>query len=216
VQRVGRTKGVQDSPRVSAFPRLAGAVAMIVLTPAACADTTEPPPELSAESSFETGMDGWTPEGTDLTDPVVPWSIQRSPDRAVDGEWSLRLRLENYNDQGKIWVRRSFAASPGRSYRAVITYRFASADYGSANLWSIIAGALPSEPVGAADLPIRESTGNGSDSDIGWMWLDKRYEQPVRAGADGRVHVLIGVWGTWEAPRTYYIDEVHVKLEPVD
>jgi hypothetical protein len=34
----------------------------------------------------------------------------------------------------------------------------------------------------------------------------------MRAVSDpgGRIHIVIGVWGTWETPRTYYVDNVRL------
>ena len=37
-----------------------------------------------------------------------------------------------------------------------------------------------------------------------------------RPAADGMIHVVIGVWGTWETPRTYYVDDVRVRLTAED
>ena len=47
------------------------------------------------------------------------------------------------------------------------------------------------------------------------MWLDKSYDSIVTPGAGGRLWVLIGVWGTWEGPGTYYVDAVHVTIARV-
>jgi hypothetical protein len=184
---------------------------------ASCADPVgNGAPDVEVTTSFEQDWDGWVSEGIDLDDPPVAWNVSRSTDRATGGLWSARLDLENYNDKGKIWIRRAFTVRPGVAHRAEITFRFATSDWGFANLWTIIAGALAAAPTRADDLPYQDHTGNGEDMDTGWVWLSRAYEQRVVAGADGMIHVVIGVWGTWETPRTYYVDDVRVRLTAED
>lgn len=159
-------------------------------------------------------MDGWVAEGLDLDDPPVDWSIERSSDRATQGTWSVRYFLANYNDAGKIWLRRAFPV-PAGTYDVSLEFGFATADFGMANLWTIIAGARNAAPARVADLPFREHTGHGSDQNLGWVWLPKRYGDTVSVGRGGAVHVMVGVWGTWETPRAYYADEIEVRIRPI-
>jgi hypothetical protein len=44
------------------------------------------------------------------------------------------------------------------------------------------------------------------------VWLDKAYGLDVRSGSSGMLYVIIGVWGVWETPRTYYVDDVRIKF----
>jgi hypothetical protein len=55
-------------------------------------------------------------------------------------------------------------------------------------------------------------TFNGNDSDVGFVWLDKGYEFTAEANDEGIFHILIGIWGTFETPRTYYVDNVRIGL----
>jgi hypothetical protein len=59
-----------------------------------------------------------------------------------------------------------------------------------------------------AALTVQDATGNGSASSVDVQWLPKSYR--VRASSDvgGGMRIVIGVWGTWEPPRTYYVDNV--------
>ncbi len=161
-------------------------------------------------------MEGWAPRGTDLElgEGTLNWSIERSQERASDGDTSLRFYLENWNDAGKIWIARGFEVEPNRSYVVSIEYAFASADFGSFNLWRIIAGALPESPETREDLEaaFQDHTGNGMDSDSGFLWLHKTYDSSVAVGSDGMLWVAIGVWGTWETPRTYFLDDVRISI----
>jgi hypothetical protein len=155
----------------------------------------------------------WTADGTDLGDPPVTWSIERSQDRANGGAWSVRLTLDNLNDQGKIWIEQAVGdLEPSRRYAVRIEFAFASADFGSVNLWRIIAGTSAGDPETAAALVFQDDTGNGSATDVGFRWLDKSYDMEATADASGTMWFVIGVWGTSEFSRTYYVDDVVITL----
>jgi hypothetical protein len=110
---------------------------------------------------------------------------------------------------------RSITVSPNRPYRVTINYALGTRDYGTANLFSLITGVTAIEPRTAADLAntfLRDATGNGASSDVGYRWIDKRVELDVTANAEGRLYVVVGVWGTWETARTYYVDTLRVQV----
>ena len=69
-------------------------------------------PEFDDSFSFERGLEEWSAGGRDLFDPAVTWEVAPSTDRASDGAQSVRLRLDNVNDQGKIWMGRSYGVNP--------------------------------------------------------------------------------------------------------
>ena len=162
------------------------------------------------EFSFEQGMDGWVAQGTDLSNPAVEWSIERSGDMASEGDTSLKVYLNNLNDAGKIWIQRPFDVDSESYYQVHVDYDFASADYGDLNLWTIITGAVLGPPTKADELVYQRDTGNGADKDEGYKWLHKTYTFDMRTGPEKEIYVIIGVWGTWETARTYYIDNIKV------
>ncbi len=164
------------------------------------------------EFSFEKGMDGWAAQGTDLSNPADEWSIERSEDMATDGSTSLKFHLNNLNDAGKIWIERPFDVDSNSYYQVHVQYDFASADYGDFNLWTIITGALLGPPTKADELVYQRDTGNGGDRDEGYKWLHKTYTFDMRTGPEKEIYVVIGVWGTWETARTYYIDNVKITV----
>ena len=167
--------------------------------------------------SFEGGLLGWQPVAIDVNDgqSIAQWSIEASSARMTDGSQSLKFYLNNMTDAGKIWIQRAFTVEPDALYRVRIRYSFATGDYGDLNLWRIIAGALAQPPKTRDELPYQGTTGHGGPNDIGYAWLDKAYEQELQSGPDGLLYVVVGVWGTWETPRTYYIDDLVVSLEQV-
>ena len=177
--------------------------------------------------SFEQDLEGWTAGTANLSwgnctgsakgNCTLSWSVGRSTELAREGGASVKLFLDNLNDQGRIWIERPFDGTPGATYRVHLAFAFASADYGSVNHWTILAGALSAKPIaaGSMDKVCRGDTGNGLLSAGGTVWLDKSYDSIVTPGAGGRLWVLIGVRGTWEGPGTYYVDAVHVTIARV-
>ena len=65
---------------------------------------------------------------------------------------------------------------------------------------------------GARDeLVYQRDTGNGHpDSDVGYVWLDNSCTFAVQSNVNGKIYVILGVWGVWETPRTYYLDSIRV------
>ena len=162
--------------------------------------------------SFENGLEGWVAKATDITDPPVYWSIEPSQDRAADGSTSLKYVLENLNDAGKIWIERGFAVQPNQPYHVTVQFSFATADWGDVNHWPIIIGVRTEPAFTRNDLTYRDSTANGESSDVGFKWLEKRYDFDIASAANGTLYVDLGVWGTWETLRTYYVDNVRVTI----
>ena len=163
--------------------------------------------------SFEDDMEGWEVKGMDLElgNSTIEWSIARSQERAENGSSSVRLFLENWNDMGKIWIERGFVLKPNTTYRVDVSYAFASADWGVVNFFRIITGVLQQPPKTRDELVYQGDTGNGHpDSDVGYVWLSNSYTFTVQSNVEGEIYVILGVWGAWETPRTYYLDSIRV------
>lgn len=169
-------------------------------------------PEVDVTESFETGLADWTEAGLDLGDPAATWSGTVTTEQASAGTHSLKLTLDNSSADAKIWVQRAVQATPGQAYDVELSFDFGSEDYGSLNLWKIIAGVVPASPETAADLPVQGDTGNGLSSDQGYQWVHKDYTTTVTAAADGTVYLVLGLWGDWDEQRSYYVDNVHLVL----
>jgi len=161
---------------------------------------------------FEDGLQGWMPDGTDLTDPPVEWSVTHAVGTAHSGAGSVKLYLNNVNDAGKIWLERPFAVEPLGRYRIRLEFQFGTSDMGDVNLWSVIAGAGPIDPEGAGAFETVGDTGGGEDP--GPAWSGRTVAVTGVSGADGVLWVALGVWGTYEVARTYYIDDLRVTIEP--
>ena len=183
---------------------------------AACSDDSPAGPDGTVlfDTSFESGFDGFASDGTDLDDPPIEWSIERTQEEADEGAWSVRLDLDNLNDAGKIWIERAFDLEPGVTYDVDVSYAFGTADFGDINTWTIISGVDPANPEVVDDLTFQGSTSTGEDEEVGVVWLDKSHSFTVTAGASGELWVSLGVWGTFETLRTYYIDDVRIEFTP--
>lgn len=167
-------------------------------------------PEFDLSYSFESGLDGWFGNGVDLTDPIVTWSVQASSEQASMGASSAQLYVDNVNGMAKVWMERAAVVGPSVAYDVDISFDFGTADFGEINLWRILAGAHTGSPGTAAALTVQDATGNGSAANVGVKWLQKSYRQRAVSDSGGRIQIVIGVWGTWATPRTYYIDNVRL------
>ena len=193
-----------------------GQLALGIVCLGACAEdsATGPDGTVVFETSFEVGFDGFAADGTDLDDPPIEWSVERSQEEADDGAWSARLELDNLNDAGKIWIERAFDLEPGVTYDVEVSYRFGTSDFGDINAWTIIAGVDPENPEEVDDLTFQGTTSTGRDEDVGVVWLDKSHAFTATAGPNGELWVSLGVWGTSEFPRTYYLDDLRIEFAP--
>lgn len=171
-----------------------------------------PPSNPLATFSFENGLQGWTPKATDVDNPSVTWSIEASADRASDGAHSAKFALANLNDAGKIWLERAFSVQPSQSYHVTVQFSLGTNDWGDVNHWTIIAGVRTTPAVTRSDLTYQGHTGNGESSDTGYKWLEKSYDFNLFSTGDGTLYVDIGVWGTWETYRAYYVDNVRITI----
>ena len=123
-----------------------------------------------------------------------------------------RLFVDNRNGMSKIWLERTVDVSPNLAYDVDISFDFGTADFGQANLWRILSGAHTHSPATGAELTVQDATGNGSGSGVGVQWLPKSYRVRALSDAGGHMRIVIGVWGMWETPRTYYVDNVRLRF----
>lgn len=165
--------------------------------------------------SFEKNMQGWTKDGVDLDDPPIIWSVERCEELASDGNFSVKLYLENFNDAGKIWFEKTFDVNPNSLYGVTISYNFATADFGDFNLFNLITTVEGDGFDGKDELNYEGDTGHHSDAE-GYVWLEKKFEYIVETDENGEIYINIGVWGSWETTRTYYVDEVNISFKELE
>lgn len=186
----------------------------ILLLTEACSNTITPPGR-SFSYSFEDGMEGWNIAAADTGNPTVDWSIQPSAVQAYEGQHSLRFYVDNRNDASKIWIIHSYSVTPGTIYHVDVSYYFGTADFGEVNLFELltgISGTAPADGKSFLSDTRHEDTGNGTPGHTGYLWLHKSFSKTITGNTNRRIYVIIGIWGTYEAPRTYYVDDLKVLI----
>lgn len=164
--------------------------------------------------SFENGtLQGWTADVYD--DGGLPWHVVPSTFIAHTGTWSLEYYLHNLNDAQKVWIEKPFEVPMCLSgYSVVLTWYLASRDWGVANLWNVIASIGTRDPETYADFVTIGNTGNGDGDQYVWL-PQQKYSKNLGITTAGEIWTALGIWGTWEVPRKYYVDDVSVKITPV-
>lgn len=206
------------------FKNLVLRAACVIAVAQGCAKTMTAPAACVAPGgqytfSFEQGLEGWTPVGADTGSPgsaYAPWSVGPTTELVCTGQRSLKFQVNNSTDAAKIWIVRAFAADSGRTYTVDVSYAFGTEDYGTANHFVLLTGAAPTAPVDGPSLlaaTLHDDTGSGANSS-GYVWLRKSVQMSANGNASGLIYVVIGVWGTFEVARTYYVDNVAVTLTP--
>ena len=176
----GRRAPVPARPAPPPLSRASLALLAAAALAACDGSTTGPAGRVTFTYDFESALASWSADGTDLDDPPVDWEAARSTAEPRRGTAAVRLRLDNRNDAGKIWIEAPLALEPGTTYDVRIAFDLASADWGDLNHWTVIAGATDADPETVDDLTFRDDTGNGAASDVGFRW--SRRSPAVLAG----------------------------------
>ena len=204
---------------------------MVVLVAAACGGDggTDAPFRDEFLFSFETGFEGWRADSADFCEPdaltglcpeggaYAPTDVDVVTGTAVHGARSVRLFAVNDTDAVKLWIERAFAVpQPGR-YRVLVSWELGTSDL-DIGAWTSIGAAVthdPSAAVGPGDPPERVGDFLRLDPTAGTGGLQFRthgFGQDVEVGAGREVWVGVGVWGTFEVEREYFIDRVRVEI----
>jgi hypothetical protein len=160
-------------------------------------------PEGSQFFSFENDMEGWTANATDVG--PSDWSISPSTELWEDGAMSLKLDLNNLSGKGSVSIAKAFAVEPGNKYRVDLDYAFD----GRFREYQIIAGVFRSPPVTADDLS--SAVQNDLPAELP-LWIHRSYQFAIKSKKSSTAYVVIGVMGTEQTHRQYFIDSLCVTL----
>ncbi len=194
--------------------KLITVASLIPLIAAGSCDVATEPRQLPIEErfTFPDGLGSWEPRVLDVFvgDEEIDWQIEWTEERSVVGTASIRFFADNRSDAAKLWIEYIFDAEPNRDYDVQVAFSFATRDWSDVNLWRIIAGALPKSPESAEDLErvFQGDTRAGPPPGDTFVWSRRTFDTAVRTQADGRIHIVVGIWGTSEFQRTYYVDDV--------
>jgi len=162
-----------------------------------------PKPEGSQFYSFENDTEGWTANATDAA--PGDWSVSPSTELWDDGAKSLKLDLNNMSGKATVWITKAFGVEPGSKYLVSLDYSFS----GRFREYRILAGAFRSPPLTADDLA------SAFQDDIPAelpRWIHRSNEFMIKSKRSSTVYVVIGVMGTKETHREYFLDSVCVTI----
>lgn len=162
-----------------------------------------PKPEGSQFYSFENDTEGWTASAIDVG--PADWSISPSTDLWDDGDKSLKIDLNNTSGKGKVWMARAFAVEPGSKYHVSLDYSWG----GRFREYRIIAGVFRSPPLSADDLSSAFQDDLPPELP---RWIHRSNEFTIKSKKSSTVYVVIGVKGTEQTHREYFIDSVMVTF----
>ena len=212
------------------------AVLLVVATAVAgCGDDDGSGTGPIAESffSFESGLAGWRADSADFCDHApgsgacVPGGafatteVDVVTEPASDFPGAVRLVADNTTDAVKLWIERPFPVTPGGAYRVDVSWDLGTSD-GEVGAWTVIAAVTPGDPDAAfrpgapgdrvGDFRLLGSTAapGGTFEFVPHSFTDTLESAPAR-----EVWVGLGVWGTFEVERTYFLDAVRVRIERV-
>lgn len=187
---------------------------LLVLPLLRCRNPVLPEPS-EHTTSFETDSDEWSMiPARELFEPTnCDAFAERSDELSNSGLWSFKLWLDNSCDTGSIGIKKRFFVTPNTCFLLRVEFQFATSDFGDVNLWRVGAGVSDTDFSNLNKrLTKRGTTGNGSDSAIGFVWLEKAHEFSLQTGSTGDAFVAIGVAGSSEFTRSYYVDDVRIIL----
>jgi hypothetical protein len=155
---------------------------------------------------FETGTEGWTAHQDDkLPAGTVTWSSNQ----AKSGTHSLEFWMDGFQDDGTMWVQRTFPVPSGRS----------SVNVGL-SFWVWQEGPTPSNPwqaVGQAgrNAPTKEEdfAELGPITEAGWTQYTLKKTVDVRNLSS--IYVSFGLSVHWETAWTLYLDQARITISSI-
>jgi hypothetical protein len=163
--------------------------------------------------SFETDFEGWTAHATEVN-PDLPSPVTRSQVIASDGANSLQFVINRDALFQEVWIEKVFDVAPYQVYDVGIDYALGTGDCCS-NPFTILTGVTKKTPSTLTDfVPVlQEFVDNKENVSVGYKWIDKDYSLTTRSDGQGKLHVIIGIFGNFEVRRIEFIDRVHVKID---
>lgn len=178
--------------------------------------------------SFEGGIDNWT-QGADVPDDPnepgdkVAWNITVSDERAKEGSRSVNFTIDGRQDDGTIWIVRSFETRPDTRYWANVSAHAWSASESFNTIAHFVMYLGTEPPQNERSFPQSGDSGNIDDRSGGLRqplnleegWREYGFEWGAPATEDGVLHVTIGITVVWETEMTYFADDLQVTLDPL-
>jgi hypothetical protein len=162
---------------------------------------------------FEAGLAAWSAGADVPPDPnrpgeLVEWSITESQEQAFEGTTSARYFLDGRQDDGTIWLVRSFDVLPDADHDVRLVFRLWSETESFNDIARVAAYAGATEPTLEADFDLSRRANDAAG------WVEYAYDFAVRSDATGRVFVAFGISAVFETEMTYFVDDVEVWIDP--
>jgi hypothetical protein len=136
----------------------------------------------------------------------VAWSITQSDVQARTGTCSAQFDLDGKQDDGTIWLTRSFdTRGPGR-YRVTMILDFWSESESFNTIAKVAFYAGTAEPAVESDFDTTQPANQSSG------WQSYVSTSDVTVGQARRVWVAFGISAVWETEMTYYVDNALVLI----
>ncbi|GAA2973641.1 hypothetical protein [Actinokineospora diospyrosa] len=138
--------------------------------------------------------------------------VDKNTTVARSGTQSARFRIRSFSSAGKPWIQ-WYYLNPQQSAALPVEISFyvRSSAGGSANAWNAAAYAATANP----------HSDSGSPS-AGWQyqsithtantWAKYTFTTTVNTVSASELNVAVGIGAAWPSTRTYYIDDVTVKV----
>jgi len=163
--------------------------------------------------SFEDGLQGWTVRGMQIN-PNLPPPITQTQSLARDGSSSLKFAVNRDVFFDPIWIEKPVSLEANQTYIVNIDFSFATQDFGDANAFIILANPLrmPFNKIQDVVPAFQDFSANYENRDVGYKWLEKHYDFMVRTNEEGKLYIIVGIYGGYDVRRSYYIDNVRLKI----
>lgn len=231
-----RHRPALTAPRCGAFQGPWGVLAVVVLAVVLAGCTSGPPVSGTPGSGlvrfvegFEDGLESWAHYADVPDDPetgrAVEWNVSTSHARPRTGAASLVLQIDGRQDDGTVWVTRQVQVHPSAAYHVNVS-AYAAMGTGEGIQFSsellLYVGLEP--PSDESSFPLESpSVGDGGSSRAGirepdrpgdWNRYGFEWDSPV--AAEGHLFVAVGMTIVWESRATVYVDDLELKLDPMD
>jgi len=179
-------------------------------------DGTPPPSGATIvfEDGFENGLGNWIVDADLPNDPNTPGQpvaadVEIGTDQAFEGTHSALFTLDGRQDDGTIWIQRSFQnLQPHRRYRVTLSFALWSDSVSDANtLAQVAAYAGRERPRVEADFDLTQTANQAAG------WRRYTYEFDPVTDANGWLYVAIGINAVWETELAYYLDDVRIVIQ---
>ena len=162
------------------------------------------------QEDFEKDFGEWTPDAQVPPDPknpghLVEWNITRAADKANSGQYSVKLFIDGWADDGTIWIERKTGVRKNSQIQVKVSFVFHSEEESFNTMAVVCAYAGVGKPAVEEDFAVVGSANKVAG------WKNYTYATTFQTGSSEEVWVAVGISVRWESYMTYYIDDVQVE-----